>query len=51
MYTLGIFVSSLEDVDIVRSDMQRRWDSMRFSQLGRFRNELEATWARRGVLC
>ena len=48
VYTLGFFVSFSTDVKIVQSDMQRRWDLMRFSQLGRFRAELETVWARRG---
>ncbi|KAJ9611173.1 hypothetical protein H2200_004356 [Cladophialophora chaetospira] len=50
VYTLGIFVDNSVDMAIVRRDMERRWNLMRFSQLGRFRTELEMIWARRGFL-
>ncbi len=50
VYTLGFFLSSPSDVKVVWGDMQRRWDLMRFSQLGRFRMELETIWTRRGFV-
>jgi hypothetical protein len=50
VYTLGFFMSSPDDIQLVRDDMRRRWDSMRFSQLERFRNELEAIWIQREAL-
>jgi hypothetical protein len=49
VYTLGFFVSSPEDVETVRRDLQRGWNSMRFSQLERFRDDLERTWSQRRV--
>ncbi|EXJ60026.1 hypothetical protein A1O7_04175 [Cladophialophora yegresii CBS 114405] len=52
VYTLGFFVATPEDIQLVRDDMRRRWNLMRFSQLERFRNDLEATWTQRnGMSC
>ncbi|EXJ85680.1 hypothetical protein A1O1_06046 [Capronia coronata CBS 617.96] len=48
VYTLGFFMSTPEDIALVRNDLQRRWDLMKFSQVFRFRRDLEVTWAKRG---
>ncbi|ETI25146.1 hypothetical protein G647_04518 [Cladophialophora carrionii CBS 160.54] len=50
VYTLGFFMRRPDDIQLVRDDMLRRWHLMRFSQLERFRNDLEATWIQREVL-
>ncbi|KIW69228.1 hypothetical protein PV04_05117, partial [Phialophora macrospora] len=47
VYTLGFFMSAPDDIQLIRDDMRRRWDLMRFSQLERFRNNLEAIWIQR----
>jgi hypothetical protein len=47
VYTIGLFTDSLEDQQVVRRDMQQRWDEIGFAQIFRFRNDLEATWANR----
>ncbi|KAK0385525.1 hypothetical protein NLU13_6705 [Sarocladium strictum] len=47
VYTIGFFMHSREDQDVVRKEMQRRWEKMGFAQIARFRNDLEATWASR----
>ncbi|KAJ9640173.1 hypothetical protein H2204_003398 [Knufia peltigerae] len=47
-YTLGFFMSSPEDIDLVRSDLRRRWNFMQFGQIGRFTTDLETTWTKRG---
>ena len=46
-YTLGFFMSSAEHIDLIRSELQRRWDLVKFSQVARFRNDLEQTWEAR----
>lgn len=48
VYTLGFFMSTCDDIEIIRSDLQSRWELMKFSQIARFREDLEQTWARRG---
>ena len=50
VYSLGFFANSPEDISVIRNDMQRRWDLMRSCQLERFRNDVEATWAERGII-
>jgi hypothetical protein len=47
-YTLGFFMSTPEDIDLVRCEMRRRWNFMQFGQVGRFTTDLETTWTRRG---
>lgn len=48
IYTLGFFMSDPDHIEIVRSDVWRRWELTKFSQLYRFSNDLEETWAARG---
>lgn len=48
VYSLGFFLDSPEGIELVRNDMQQRWDVVKFSQIMRFRKDLEATWAARG---
>lgn len=48
VYTLGCFVTRTEDIDLVRGDLQSRWDVTNFGHVARYRNDLEATWAERG---
>ena len=49
-YTLGFFISRPEDVQVIRTDLQRRWDLTKMSQAQRFRNDLETTWASRQAI-
>lgn len=48
VYTIGFFMTRNEDINLVRQDLQRRWDFTRFGFILRERSDLEATWARRG---
>ncbi|KIW17822.1 hypothetical protein PV08_05017 [Exophiala spinifera] len=48
IYTLGFFMSTPEDIDLVRNELRRRWNCMQFGQIGRFATDLENTWAKRG---
>lgn len=48
VYTLGFFMSSPEDIDLIRVDLRRRWDLTNFSQISRFTRDLENTWFARG---
>lgn len=47
VYTLGFFMSSPEDKQVVRADMQRRWNLTKLAQIGRFSGDLEKTWNNR----
>jgi hypothetical protein len=47
VYTLGFFMSSPEDKQVVRADMQRRWSLTKLAQIGRFSGDLEKTWTTR----
>ncbi|KAM0282488.1 hypothetical protein ACHAQH_003002 [Verticillium albo-atrum] len=47
VYTLGFFLTSPADQDLVRNDLQRRWDMSGFTQVCRFQGDLEDTWALR----
>lgn len=49
VYTLGFFVACPEDVDLVRQDLGRRWDLVKFSLITRYEKELENIWATRGI--
>jgi hypothetical protein len=48
VYTLGFFVTRSEDVDLVRADLQGRWDATNFGHIVRYRKDLDAIWAKRG---
>lgn len=48
IYSLGFFMSAPKHVELVREELKRRWDLMRFAQIVRFGKDLETTWARRG---
>lgn len=48
VYTLGYFMSSADDIHLVRRDLHRRWELTKFSQITRFIKGLEATWSGRG---
>ncbi|KAF2260878.1 hypothetical protein CC78DRAFT_522587 [Lojkania enalia] len=48
IYTLGFFVGTREGIELVRREIETRWRLTKFSQLARFGNDLEHTWARRG---
>lgn len=48
VYTLGFFLSSVEDVQLLRTEMNDRWRLSRFSQLTRFIGDLESVWSKRG---
>lgn len=47
VYTIGFFMSRPEDIDLIRQDLQLRWDLTRFSHIYRYCNDLEATWEKR----
>lgn len=48
VYTLGFFMSSIEDIELIRAEMIDRWRLTGFSQVSRYMNDLESIWARRG---
>lgn len=47
VYTLGFLLSSAEDKELIRVDLQRRWNVQKFAQVNRFKCDLEKTWAAR----
>lgn len=47
VYTLGLLVTTLDDVDRVRWDAQRRWELTKSGQAVRFWNDLEKMWTSR----
>ncbi|KAF7563531.1 hypothetical protein G7046_g570 [Stylonectria norvegica] len=49
VYTLGFFLSDPDDLELIRADLQRRWDLSSFSQISRFSRDLENTWFARGL--
>lgn len=46
-YTLGFFMSRPQDREVIRSDLERRWELTKMAQVLRFRNDLESIWASR----
>lgn len=48
-YTLGFFMSEAEDVELVRKEMEKRWELTKFSQLARYGNDLERFWSEKGL--
>jgi hypothetical protein len=50
VYTVGFFMSSFDDVELVRSELEQRWKLISFSQVERFWKDLELTWSDRGLL-
>jgi hypothetical protein len=49
-YTFGFFVCEQENIDVVREDMERRWELTKFAQLARFSTDLQRTWSERDLL-
>ncbi|ETN43748.1 uncharacterized protein HMPREF1541_02907 [Cyphellophora europaea CBS 101466] len=49
LYTIGFFMETQDEIELVRADLQRRWDISGFSQVARFRGELETAWAGRAA--
>lgn len=49
VYTLGFFMRTVDDVNLTRTELQRRWNLTKFTQLARFSTDLENTWTRRGL--
>lgn len=47
VYTLGFFLGEMDHIEIIRQDLNRRWESTRFIQVARFLEDLEATWSSR----
>ncbi len=45
VYTIGFFLSDPEHIDIIRTDMKRRWELTKFTQIPRFLPDLESVWA------
>lgn len=45
VYTVGFFMSTADDQDLVRSDLYRRGVSTGSSQISRFAKELEGAWS------
>ncbi|KEF54201.1 uncharacterized protein A1O9_09997 [Exophiala aquamarina CBS 119918] len=50
VYSLGFFLDE-PDIELIRADLHYRWQAVKFSQISRFRDDLEATWAARGCSC
>ncbi|KAK5044729.1 hypothetical protein LTR84_010503 [Exophiala bonariae] len=50
VYTLGFFVSHSREIDLVRKDLQSRWDVTNFGHIIRYRRDLDAVWAKRGFV-
>jgi hypothetical protein len=49
VYTLGFFLDNINDVNLIKSEMDRRWKMTKFMQTPRFRDDLEAAWNARGL--
>jgi hypothetical protein len=49
VYTLGFFCSDIEDIDVIRNELDRRWTTTKFMQIRRFRDDLEMVWKERNV--
>jgi hypothetical protein len=49
-YTFGHFLCEQKDVEVVRADMERRWELTKFAQLRRFTADLMRTWSERDLL-
>lgn len=47
VYSLGFFLDE-PDIELIRADLHHRWMAVKFSQISRFRDDLETTWAARG---
>lgn len=47
VYTLGLFMKSPNDQEVVRNDLQQRLGLTGFSQVCRFQGDLEQIWASR----
>ncbi|KAI8664911.1 Zn(2)-C6 fungal-type domain-containing protein [Fusarium sp. Ph1] len=47
IYSLGLFMSSTEHKQLVRSELQRRWECTKTAMVTRFERDLEAIWAAR----
>ncbi|RMJ09413.1 hypothetical protein CDV36_010967 [Fusarium kuroshium] len=47
IYSLGLFMSSIEHKQLVRSELQRRWECTKTAMVTRFERDLEAIWAAR----
>jgi len=46
---MGFFLTEVEDVDLIRGEMDRRWGITNSVQIPRFRDDLEAAWDARGL--
>ncbi|KAK0392856.1 hypothetical protein NLU13_2350 [Sarocladium strictum] len=47
VYTLGLLVSNPDHIEIIRWDMQRRWELSKSGQSIRYWNDLEGIWSAR----
>ncbi|CAO2647315.1 Nn.00g082370.m01.CDS01 [Neocucurbitaria sp. VM-36] len=50
VYTLGFFLSDPEHINLIRQEMNRRWELTKFMQVPRFLDDLERVWAARESL-
>jgi hypothetical protein len=50
VYTAGFFASSAPDLKLFRDELEGRWLLINFSQVDRFRTDLETVWTERGLL-
>ncbi|KAL1596380.1 hypothetical protein SLS60_009026 [Paraconiothyrium brasiliense] len=50
VYSIGFFMVRPDHVQLSRNELRRRWDLTKFNQVARFCNDLEKTWAQRGLL-
>jgi hypothetical protein len=49
VYTLGFFFGHIEDINLIRNELDRRWAATKFMQIHRFRDDLEMIWKERNV--
>jgi hypothetical protein len=47
IYTLGFFCSEIDEIDLIRSEFDRRWANTKFMQIRRFLDDLEVVWEQR----
>lgn len=47
VYTLGFFLHDLGDIELIRTDLNRRWEATKFMQARRFLADIEHVWVAR----
>lgn len=46
VWTVGIFMHNECHIELIRDDLQRRWDAIHMSVISRYREDLESVWGK-----